>query len=129
VALGFSVPDTQGVPSHESFSREVLQRVIGDMVAAGGFRLYLARLHGELAGAGTLRLHEEVAQLCGASTLPTQRLRGVQTALLERRLLEAGAAGSNIAVVTTQPGSKSQENVQKQGFGILYTRAVFELVN
>jgi hypothetical protein len=31
---------------------------------------------------------------------------------------------NTIAVVTTQPGSKSQQNVQRQGFDLLYTRAV-----
>ena len=29
-----------------------------------------------------------------------------------------------VAVVTTAPGSKSQQNVQRQGFQLLYTRAV-----
>ncbi len=28
------------------------------------------------------------------------------------------------AEVTTQPGSKSQENAQRRGFALLYTRAV-----
>jgi hypothetical protein len=28
------------------------------------------------------------------------------------------------AFVTTQPGSKSQQSVQKQGFELLYTRAI-----
>jgi hypothetical protein len=34
------------------------------------------------------------------------------------------AAGCDIAVVTTAPGSKSQENVQRRGFDLLYTRAI-----
>jgi hypothetical protein len=29
-----------------------------------------------------------------------------------------------IAQATTQPGSKSQQNVQRRGFDLLYTRAV-----
>ena len=33
-------------------------------------------------------------------------------------------AGCDIAVVTTQPGSQSQENVQRHGFDLLYTRAI-----
>ena len=52
------------------------------------------------------------------------RRRGVQTSLLSARLADAGAAGCDIAVVTTQPGSKSQQNVQRQGFDLLYTRAI-----
>jgi hypothetical protein len=33
-------------------------------------------------------------------------------AILARRLEDAASAGCDIAVVTTQPGSKSQQNVQ-----------------
>ncbi len=39
-------------------------------------------------------------------------------------LANGAAAGCDIALVTTQPGSKSQENVQRLGFDLLYTRAV-----
>jgi hypothetical protein len=48
----------------------------------------------------------------------------VQTALLSARLADAAAAGCDIAVITTVPGSKSQQNAQRQGFDLLYTRAV-----
>jgi hypothetical protein len=41
-------------------------------------------------------------------------------------LADAAAAGCDIAVVTTQPASKSQQNVQRRGFDLLYTRAVLE---
>jgi hypothetical protein len=65
-----------------------------------------------------------VAQLTGAATVPAHRRHGVQTALLAARLADAARTGCDIAVVTTQPGSKSQQNVQRQGFDLLYTRAV-----
>jgi hypothetical protein len=29
-----------------------------------------------------------------------------------------------VAVVTTQPASRSQQNVQRRGFDLLYTRAI-----
>jgi hypothetical protein len=48
----------------------------------------------------------------------------VQTALLRARLTAAAAAGCDVAVVTTQPGSKSHRNVQRQGFDLLYARAI-----
>ncbi|HRI11203.1 MAG TPA: hypothetical protein PKW35_25470, partial [Nannocystaceae bacterium] len=57
--------------------------------------------------------------------LPAHRRRGVQSALLTHRLAAAAAAGCELAVVTTQPGSKSQENVQRLGFALLYARAIF----
>jgi ribosomal protein S18 acetylase RimI-like enzyme len=67
---------------------------------------------------------EGVAQLTGAATAPTHRRRGVQSALLAARLADAAAAGCDLAVVTTQPASRSQQNVQRRGFDLLYTRAV-----
>jgi GNAT superfamily N-acetyltransferase len=124
VVDGFAHPDAQGIPTSEEFSRAEIERAIRDIGEASGFRRYLARRGGEPAGGASLRIADGVAQLCGAATLPAHRRRGVQTALLATRLAEAAAAGCDLAVVTTQPGSKSQENVQRQGFELLYTRAV-----
>lgn len=71
-----------------------------------------------------MRITDNVAQLVGAATAVEHRRRGVRTALLAARLADATAAGCDIAVVTTAPGAKSQQNVQRQGFHLLYTRAV-----
>jgi len=124
VVTGFASPDEQGVASYESFPRDELERVMDDMAEAEGFVRYLARRHGAPAGGASQRIFDGVAQLCGAATLPEHRRHGVQSALLQARLEIAGRAGCDIAVVTTQPGSKSQENVQKRGFELLYTRAI-----
>lgn len=67
---------------------------------------------------------EGVAQFAGAATAPAHRRRGIQSALLTARLADAAAAGCDVAVITTQPGSKSQQNAQRRGFDLLYTRAV-----
>jgi hypothetical protein len=56
--------------------------------------------------------------------LPVFRRRGVQTALLRRRLADAYEAGCELALLTTSPGSKSQENGHRQGFELLYSRAL-----
>jgi hypothetical protein len=48
----------------------------------------------------------------------------MQKALLGRRLADAQKAGCDLAVVTTAPGSRSQDNVMRRGFELLYTRAV-----
>lgn len=126
VATGFMSPDTfDGPPSHEAvIPRDVLDRVFGDTIAAPGFERYLARRGGAIAGGASLRIDHGVAQLSGAATLPEHRRLGVQTALLRHRLTEAARRGCDVAVVTTQPGSKSQENVQKAGFALLYARAI-----
>jgi GNAT superfamily N-acetyltransferase len=124
VITAFASPDREGVPSHESFPREELESVMADMTEADGFVRYLARRGGVPAGGASMRLCEGVAQLCGAATLPEQRRRGVQSAMLAVRLDAASRAGCDVAVVTTQPGSKCQQNVQRQGFELLYTRAI-----
>lgn len=123
VVTGFAHQDEQGVASHEEFPREIIERAERDFVAAGA-RTYLALRDGVVAGGGGLCITDGVAQLVGAATAPEHRRRGVQTALLSTRLADAAAAGCDLAVVTTAPGSKSQQNVQRQGFQMLYTRAV-----
>lgn len=120
----FLTPDEQGVPSSETFEAEVLRRVVRDFVQAEGMTRFIAERSGVPAGGGSLRVAGGVAQLCGAATLPAHRRRGVQTALLVERLAAAGRAGCDFAVVTTQPGSKSQANARRRGFALLYTRAV-----
>jgi ribosomal protein S18 acetylase RimI-like enzyme len=123
VADAVAHPDAQGVPSHEEFPREVVVRAERDLAAAGAVR-YAALRDGVIVGGASLRLAEGIAQLTGAATAPAHRRRGVQTALLSARLADAAAAGCDIAVVTTQPASKSQQNVQRRGFELLYTRAI-----
>lgn len=124
LADGFAHPDTQGVASHEEFPREVLADAMRDLISAAGMTRYTARHHGQIAGAASLRITQQVAQLTGAATLPTHRRNGIQSALLTTRLAAATTAGCDIAVITTQPGSKSQQNAQRRGFDLLYTRAI-----
>jgi GNAT superfamily N-acetyltransferase len=121
---GFAHPDDQGVASSESFPRELLEATLADTAGCAGLVRYLAWRRGSVAGGASVRIDETVAVFCGAATLPAHRRRGVQTALLLARLDDAGRAGCDLAVVTTQPGSKSQENVQRNGFSLLYARAV-----
>jgi GNAT superfamily N-acetyltransferase len=113
-----------GPESHESFERSTLERTYGYFAAVPGSSRLLARLDGEVAGGASLYLHDKTALLCGAATLPASRRRGVQSALLQTRLRRARGAGCDLAVVTTQPGSKSQENVQRAGFELIYSRAI-----
>jgi GNAT superfamily N-acetyltransferase len=120
---GFANPDpVPGVT--ESYPREVLEKVFADLGGSSGFVRYLARIGGQAAGAASLHVDGKIAQFCGAATLPAFRRRGVQTALLQHRLADARSAGCRLAVITTQPGSKSQANGQRRGFKLLYTRAI-----
>ena len=125
LTTGFLHPDVfDGPVSHESFDRSALERAYELFGALPGVVRLLARRQMEVAGGGSLYVHDGIALLCGAATLPAHRRRGVQAALLQARLAHARAVGCELAVVTTQPGSKSQQNVQRAGFELIYSRAI-----
>ncbi|WP_318306848.1 GNAT family N-acetyltransferase [Amycolatopsis solani] len=121
VADASAVADTEGVLSHEDFPRETIVNALRDMP---GMLRFAAERDGEFAGGAGLRVAGGIAQLGAAATLPAHRRRGVQTALVHARLAAAAELGCDLAVVTTQPGSRSQRNVQRLGFDLLYARAV-----
>lgn len=118
----FATPDTGGVGGDAIPPSDELRRWMAPVIEVPGFECIVARIGGEIVGYGSLRLDDSVAQFCGAGTLPAYRRRGVQTAMLRWRLARARDAGCGVAVVTTQPASKSQQNVQREGFSLLYVR-------
>lgn len=88
---------------------------------------YLAEIEGEEISTGMLFIHDDVAVLAGASTVPEGRKKGGQTALLDARLHFAAESGCRIAVMGAMPGSQSQRNAEKNGFRIAYTRTKWML--
>ena len=125
VTDAFLQPDSfDGPPPTETFARETLLDVFEGFTEATSNVLYLARRNGEIAGGGSVRISSGLAQLSGAATVPAHRRQGVQSALLRARLVDAAAQGCDLAVVTTEPASKSQQNVQRAGFALLYSRAI-----
>jgi ribosomal protein S18 acetylase RimI-like enzyme len=121
---GFMHPDGKGVPADELPPREAMEAAMRPFASVQGFIRYGAWIDGQLAGVASLRMDDGLAQLCGAATIPAFRRRGVQAALLRRRLADSVDAGCDLAVLTVQPGSTSQENGHRQGFALLYTRAI-----
>ena len=116
--------DGTGSAPPDVFLRDQLTDIFEDMQYVRGFTRYLARLDGDAVGGAAMRIDGDLAQLAGAGTLPRARGRGVQKALLQRRLADALDAGCTLAVVTTGPGTRSQDNVMRRGFELLYTRAI-----
>jgi GNAT superfamily N-acetyltransferase len=90
--------------------------------SARGTSCFVAEIDGEIVGTAALNMHDGVALLAGASTLPEFRGRGAQAVLLRARLAFAHTMGCDIAMMAALPGSTSQTNAEKQGFRIAYTR-------
>jgi GNAT superfamily N-acetyltransferase len=86
-------------------------------------QLFLAWRDGQPVSGGALEIHEGVAALMAAGTLPAFRHQGLHTALLHARLAAAAEAGCDLAMVHTRPGAASQRNVLRAGFQLVYTVA------
>jgi len=109
--------------THEHPELEEFMRQTGKTLAEReGSVCFLAEADGEAGAAGALMIHEGVALLAGAATVPELRRRGLQLALLEARLLYAREHGCDLAMFVSEPGSNSQRNAERQGFRIAYTR-------
>ncbi|HBY64411.1 MAG TPA: hypothetical protein DEH78_31710 [Solibacterales bacterium] len=89
---------------------------------------FLAEWEGRPIAGGALVLHEGVAVLAGASTIPEWRKRGAQNALFEARVQHAARAGCDLAMINAEPGSASQRNAERQGFRIAYTRTKWQRI-
>jgi GNAT superfamily N-acetyltransferase len=88
---------------------------------------FLAELEGQPIAGGALEVHDRVALLAGASTIPQWRHKGAQRALLEERLHYAASCGCDLAMICAEAGSSSQRNAERQGFRIAYTRIKWAL--
>jgi GNAT superfamily N-acetyltransferase len=90
---------------------------------------FLVEADGQPIATGGLALHDGVALFAGASTIPEWRRRGAQQLLFQSRYQYAIDAGCDIAMVSTEPGSASQRNAERQGFRVAYTRTKWHLPN
>jgi GNAT superfamily N-acetyltransferase len=113
----------------EDLSVETLIRIMTPFAHVKHARCYIAYVDGQPAGSAAMfaLADRRIAGLFGAGTRERFRNRGVQTALLQRRLADAAAMGCEIAMVTTQPGSASHRNVARRGFELLYTKVSMRL--
>jgi len=94
-----------------------------------GWSLYLARVNGRAAAAATLYVHERVGYLADATTDPAFRRRGLQTALLRRRILDAAAAGADLVFSGADPFSTSHRNMERVGMRLQFVRSKWTAVS
>ncbi|MBK9317332.1 MAG: GNAT family N-acetyltransferase [Acidobacteria bacterium] len=87
-----------------------------------GGMCFIAEKEGQPIATGAMSIHDGVALLAGASTIPSMRQLGAQNALLNSRLQYAAEHGCDIAMMCALPGSASQRNAERNGFRIAYTR-------
>jgi GNAT superfamily N-acetyltransferase len=92
-----------------------------------GSSCFIARQRGEVIGTGSLVVREDsegwrIGTLYLASTAPHARGRGVQHALVQARLEAARNAGCDAVTTQAKPGATTA--LERQGFGVMYTKVV-----
>lgn len=71
---------------------------------------------GRPLGCASTTIRDALATLGGMSTVPSERGRGVQAAMLRHRLALAVARGCDLAASTTVVGGASERNLVRHGF-------------
>ena len=104
---------------------EGFDEMLSPMFAFPGSLTFVAEIDGQLVatGAGLIIPEHKIVGLYGAGTLDEYRGRGLQTAMLERRMQIAAAAGCEYAVIITQGGTTSMRNAERLGFRVAYSKA------
>ena len=95
-----------------------------------GWRCYVARVGGEAQACAAMLVEDGIAEFGIAATLEEARGRGCQTALLRRRICDAGDTGCHTLFVETgervpDRPSGSYRNILKAGFEEAYLRPNF----
>jgi ribosomal protein S18 acetylase RimI-like enzyme len=90
-----------------------------------GWSLYLGRANGRPVAAATLYVHDGIGYLADAATHPSFRRRGFHSALLRRRIRDAGAAGAEIVFSGATPFSTSHRNMERAGIRVHFIRSLW----
>jgi GNAT superfamily N-acetyltransferase len=101
--------------------------IFAALVGRSRWHVYVALEGQRVAGGGLLFVDGRMGYLCGATTLPSFRKRGVQASLMAHRLEQALDLGCH--TISTETGvsvpgdpQHSYRNMQKAGFQIAYVR-------
>ena len=78
---------------------------------------------GRPLGCANVHIVGGLAILGGMTTLPAERRRGVQAALIAHRVAMAADAGCDLAVSSTLPANASERNLTRAGFRPLFETA------
>lgn len=86
--------------------------------------LWFLELEGHAVGSGGLELFEESAVLIAGCVHAQARRRGLQSAFIRFRLMQAANRGLRYAIVASKPGGPTERNALRAGFSVAYTQLV-----
>jgi GNAT superfamily N-acetyltransferase len=97
------------------------------LLRRAGWKFFVGYVEGVPAGVGVMFMKNGRASLTFAATLNEFRNKGVQKALLERRITEAHRNHCHLVVGQAAYASTSSRNMERVGMRLGYTRATWVL--
>jgi GNAT superfamily N-acetyltransferase len=113
-AAGWGIPDVPG-----------FKRNVRGWLRQPCWSLYLARFGGKPAATAILYVTDKVGYCADAATNPEFRGRGLQSALLARRIADARAAGVDFVCSGADFLSQSHRNMERAGMRVQFVRALW----
>lgn len=91
------------------------------------YHLFIGRIDGEPVAAAGMDASGGVSTLFGTTVLAPYRRRGIQAALIVRRLEHATECGSTLATIHSRPGIPTERNAMRLGFRMAYTKVAMAM--
>jgi GNAT superfamily N-acetyltransferase len=88
---------------------------------------YSAVIDGDVVGGCAMETTPDVCAFFGVSVIERFRRRGVQQAMIVRRLERAQELGCPLACIHSKPGIPTERNALRLGFTLAYTKAVMAM--
>jgi len=104
----------------------MLRAIVDSAVQNPSMIHFIVERDGAAIATASMGIHEGVALLAGACTIPSGRGLGAQGLLLTARLDEARRRDCDVAMMASTPGSTSQRNAERRGFRVAYTRTKWQ---
>lgn len=117
--VGFRSPGGPITQEIASFARGIVQ--------SESVESFLARVDGEPAGGGSVEFDGDVAALISTSVDERFRRRGIQQALIARRLESARSHGATLAAIESAAGTGTERNARRLGFRLAYAKVILAL--
>jgi GNAT superfamily N-acetyltransferase len=117
-AEGFAVGAGEGRRASDAFAAAAAA------LDGAGFLLARDATDARPLGCASLTIRDGLATLGSMTTLPSERRRGVQAALINHRLRLAAEAGCDLAASSSVPANASERNLVRAGFRPLYETVI-----
>jgi hypothetical protein len=99
--------------------------LVTSLLSHPSFHCFLATWNDQPAALGVLHVRGSVASMANGITLPEFRRRGLQLALLRRRMEAARQLGCDLAVSQANPANVSMRNQLRTGLSLGGTKAIW----